>query len=29
MKHREAVFELYQEAHEPRLSSLFEELTEG
>jgi hypothetical protein len=26
---REAVFEIYQEAHEPRLSSLFEELTEG
>jgi hypothetical protein len=25
----EAVFEIYQEAHEPRLSSLFEELTEG
>jgi hypothetical protein len=26
---REAVFEIYQEAHEPRLSSLFAELTEG
>jgi hypothetical protein len=25
----EAVFEIYQEAHEPRLSSLFKELTEG
>ena len=26
---REAVFEIYQEAHDPPLSSLFEGLTEG